>query len=108
MTYQWQERRPEILTWARELVELRFDSSRIATVDQRVIAHATRRDTTTQWVRLFYERAGVMLDERTLHVMGEGNNPVQFEDMKDELERRLSKVAASGEAGSVSQEFDAA
>ena len=78
VTYQWQERRPEILDWAKKLVELRFDNSKIATVDGRVIQKATARGTTVQWVRLFYERSGLLKTSFNLHHMGGDGSPIRF------------------------------
>jgi len=83
VTYQWQERRPEILDWARELVELRFDSSKIAAVDGRVIQKATARKTTTQWVRLFYERAGLLKTSFNLHHTGAEGGPIEYVEVSD-------------------------
>ena len=83
VTYQWQDRRPEILVWARELVEHRFDNSKIAAVDGRVIQKATARSTTVPWVRLFYERAGLLKASFNLHHMGAEDGPVEYVDVTD-------------------------
>lgn len=89
VTYQWQERRPEILEWAREIVELRFDNSKIAAVDGRVIQKATARRTTVSWVRLFYERAGLLKASFDLHHKGAEDGPVEYVDV---TERELDAI----------------
>ena len=85
VTYQWQDRRPEILVWAREIVEHRFDNSKIAAVDGRVIQKATARSTTVPWVRLFYERAGLLKSEGKLHLVGgdKGDEPLGIQVIGD-------------------------
>lgn len=100
VTYQWQARRPEIAAWAQELVELRFGGTRLADVDERVYEKAKGRNSTPGWARLFYERGGVLRQVLGLHHMGPDDGPVQIEDVKDELERRLCSIAAGeGAAG---------
>jgi len=77
-TYTWIKRRPEILAWKKELIELRFDDSVIGQVDAVVTRKATSRRTTVQWVRLFYERAGLLKTSFNLHHTGGDGNPIQF------------------------------
>ncbi len=103
VTYQWQERRPEIVEWAREIVELRFDNSKIAAVDGRVIAKATSRRTTVSWVRLFYERAGLLKASFDLHHKGADDGPVEYVDVTkrelDAIRDALRGVESSSPAG---------
>ncbi len=106
VTYQWQERRPEIVEWAREIVELRFDSSKIATVDQRVIAKATSRRTTVAWVRLFFERAGLLKSSFDVHHKGAEDGPIEYVDVTERelnaIREALVRDAAQGTEGSSS------
>ena len=99
VTYQWQERRPEILDWAREIVELRFDNSKIAAVDQRVITKATSTRTTVPWVRLFYERAGLLKAAFNLHHMGADDGPVEFKRADELSDDELAAIAGRGRPG---------
>lgn len=108
VTYQWQVRRPEILEWARELVELRFGGTRLASVDDNVYRKAISRNSTPAWARLFYERGGVLRQVLGLHHMGPDDGPVQIEDVKDELERRLCSIAAGEGAAGVSEGSESA
>jgi len=99
VTYQWQDRRPEILVWARELVEHRFDNSKIAAVDGRVIQKATARKTTVQWVRLFYERAGLLRTSFNLHHTGAEDGPIEFKRADELSDDELATIAGRGGRG---------
>lgn len=100
VTYQWMKRRPEILEWAQELVELRFNSTRVADVDERVYQKAAGLKSTPAWVRLFYQRAGKLTEALDLHHMGEDGGPVEYTDVtKDELERIRSALVGEAQGG---------
>lgn len=111
VTYQWEERHvweeKDLRYWA-DVLRIRHMAERLGDVDENLYRRAKNADTTANMIALYYKRAGLQLDERTLHVMGEGDQPIQFEDMKDELERRLAKVAAGGGAAEISGQPDAA
>jgi hypothetical protein len=100
VTYQWINRRPQILEWAQELVELRFSATRVADVDERVYQKAASVKSTPAWVRIFYQRAGKLKEELDLHHSGEEGGPVEYADVTgDELERIRSALVGETQGG---------
>jgi hypothetical protein len=100
VTYQWMNRRPQILEWAEELVELRFNSTRVADVDERVYQKAASVKSTPAWARLFYQRAGRLTEELDLHHSGEEGGPVEYADVtRDELQRIRSALSGEAQGG---------
>lgn len=92
VTYQWQDRRPEILEWVQELVELRLGGSRLADVDERTYQKAQARNGTPADRRLFYERAKVLGASLRVKVSGDEDDdtPVAVDLSDAKLERIAS------------------
>lgn len=83
VTYQWIKRRPEILKWAQKMVELRFSATRLADVDERLYQKAAGLKSTPAWVKLYYQRAGVLKDEGRLTISGDEDEPLGIKVVGD-------------------------
>ena len=103
VTYQWMSRRPEILEWARELVELRFSSTRVADVDERTYQKASGTKSSPAWVKLFYQRAGILMEEMGLHHMGADDGPVEIKRTSEMSDEQLATVIAGGSGPGATQ-----
>jgi len=96
VTYQWIDRRPEILKWAQELTEIWFSSSRVHDVDERTYQKASGTKSSPAWAKLFYQRAGILMEEMGLHHMFADDGPVEYMDVTDD-ERKRIRDALAGE-----------
>jgi len=81
-TYDWEARRPEIRVYAEWLQVLRLRGSRLAEVDERTYAAAL--EGTHQDRVLYYKRAGVWEEAQRVHLVGEGEGPVEYVDVSQE------------------------
>jgi hypothetical protein len=96
--YQWPQRAP-IDDWAKYL-RTDYFLDRMAEVDQRTYEVAVSEDGSATDRKLFYQRSGVWDDERTLHLVGDDDGPIEYTDVTerelDAIRRALTTEAESG------------
>jgi hypothetical protein len=102
-TYQWEERQP-VRKWAELLRLIRLRGSRLSEVDERTYEAAKSIEGGASDRKLYYQRAGVWTEARTLHLVGADDGPVEYTDVTkeeiDAIRRALTEEAArGGEAG---------
>lgn len=106
VTYQWEERHTfgdesqqhDMRYWA-DVLRIRHMAQRLGDVDENLYHCAKGRDTTAQMIHLYYKRAGVHIDESKLHLVGEGDGPVEIRRAEDLSDDELASIAAGSGAG---------
>jgi hypothetical protein len=102
VTYQWEERHryneKSMRYWA-DVLRVRAVAERLGDVDGNLYRLSVRAETNANMIALYYKRAGILVDESKLHLVGAQDGPVEIKRADELSDDELAAIAAGSGDG---------